>query len=89
MLSSPSDDKVGALHGAIRARDVRAADRQAEPSKRVENRADFRHSRFVGFAEDGGSPSEHRKRAERAIDTASPGERSNQVAQSATSAEEI
>jgi predicted amidohydrolase YtcJ len=40
--------------GAIRARDVRAADLQEEPAKRVENRADLQHDCFVGFDEDGG-----------------------------------
>jgi hypothetical protein len=39
---------------AIRARDVRAADLQAKPTKRVETELILRHSRFVGFDEDGG-----------------------------------
>jgi hypothetical protein len=43
------------LLGEIRARDVRGADLQEEPTKRVENRADLRHDRFVGTDEDGGS----------------------------------
>ena len=51
---------------AIRARDVRAADLQEEPTKRLENRAHLRHSRFVGFDEDGGSRRTS-QRAERAI----------------------
>jgi hypothetical protein len=57
-FSSRSDDEVGVLQGAIRARDVRAADLQEEPTKRLENRADPpRHgSVFVGSDEDGGSP---------------------------------
>jgi hypothetical protein len=39
------------------ARDVRAADLQAEPTERVENRAEFFDpNRFVGSDEDGGSP---------------------------------
>jgi hypothetical protein len=33
--SSPSDDEVGELEGAIRACDVRAADLQEEPTKRA------------------------------------------------------
>jgi hypothetical protein len=41
---------------AIRARDVRAADLQAEPTKQSRTELILRHSRFVGFAEDGGSP---------------------------------
>ena len=43
------------LPSAIRARDVRAADMQEEPTKPVEIRADFSRDRFVGFDEDGGS----------------------------------
>ena len=37
--SSRSDDEVGGYKGAIRACDVRAADLQEEPTKRVEKRA--------------------------------------------------
>ena len=55
-FSSWSDDEVGGLQRAIRARDVRAADLQEEPTKRGENRADFQTHRFVGSDEDGGSP---------------------------------
>jgi hypothetical protein len=32
-FSSPSDDEVGGIQSAIRARDVRAADLQEEPTK--------------------------------------------------------
>jgi hypothetical protein len=39
-----------------RGRDVRAADLQEKPTKRVRLRRSFRDSRFVGFDEDGGSP---------------------------------
>jgi hypothetical protein len=42
------------FQGAIRARDVRAADLQEEPMKRAENRAHSATSRFVGSDEDGG-----------------------------------
>jgi hypothetical protein len=55
-FSSASDDEVGALQGAIRARDVRAADLQEEPTKRVETEPILRRGRFVGSNEDGGSP---------------------------------
>jgi hypothetical protein len=41
---------------AIRARDVRAADLQEEPTRRLEIRADSLTCRFVGFDEDGGLP---------------------------------
>jgi hypothetical protein len=53
-LSSPSDDEVGGPNGAIRARDVRAADLQEKPTK-LENRTDPPTRCFVGFDEDGGS----------------------------------
>ena len=53
--SSSWSDEVGALQGAIRARDVRAADLQEEPMKRLQNRAALRHDRFGGSDEDGGS----------------------------------
>jgi hypothetical protein len=39
IIISASDDEVGGPQGAIRARDVRAADLQEEPAKRVEKRA--------------------------------------------------
>jgi hypothetical protein len=39
-FSSPSDDEVGVPKGAIRARDVRAADLQEETTKRLDSRAD-------------------------------------------------
>jgi hypothetical protein len=56
-FSSPNDDEVGGLPGAIRARDVRAADLQEEPTKRVENlQMILRHRGFVGSDEDGGYP---------------------------------
>ncbi len=60
--------------GAIRARDVRAADVQEEPTKCVEKRANSRHSRLVGSDEDGGSPA-NSQRAERAIGQSELGER--------------
>jgi hypothetical protein len=53
-LSAANDDNVGELEGAIRARDVRAADLQEEPTKRVENRPESSTHRFVGSDEDGG-----------------------------------
>ena len=54
-LSSASEDEVGEREGAIRARDVCAADLQEEPTKRVEKELILRHNRFVGSDEDGGS----------------------------------
>jgi hypothetical protein len=53
-LSSASDDEVSELEGAIRARDVHAADLQEEPTKRVENGAESSTHRFVESDEDGG-----------------------------------
>jgi hypothetical protein len=40
---------------AIRARDVRAADLQEKPTKRVEDGGNSPEQRFVGCDEDGGS----------------------------------
>ena len=68
---------------AIRARDVRAADLQEKPTKRVENRADAPQSHFVGFDEDGGYP------ANIAASGASQGtERAQRVEQSSQAAKE-
>jgi hypothetical protein len=54
-FSSPNDDEVGGFQSAIRARDVRAADLQEEPTKRFETaELIVQDSRFVGFDEDGG-----------------------------------
>jgi hypothetical protein len=50
------------VHRAIRAGDVRAADLEEEPTKPVEDRADLRHSGFVGCDEDGGSQANIAKR---------------------------
>jgi hypothetical protein len=44
------------LPGAIRARDVRAADPQEESTKRVTEGPSLGRNRFVGSDEDGGSP---------------------------------
>jgi hypothetical protein len=49
-----SDDEGGEFQSAVRARDVRAADLQEEPTKRVENRAEWPTHRFVGSDEGGG-----------------------------------
>jgi hypothetical protein len=45
---SASDDEVGGFDGAIRARDVRAADLQDKPTKSVEKELILRNNRFVG-----------------------------------------
>ena len=55
-FSSLSDDEVGGPQSAIRARDVRAADLQEEPTKRVMTERIVRQNRFVGADEDGGFP---------------------------------
>jgi hypothetical protein len=44
------------ISSAIRAHDVRAADLQEAPTKRIETELILRDSRFVGSDEDGGSP---------------------------------
>jgi hypothetical protein len=64
------------LIGAIRARDVRAADLQEEPTSRTE--LILRHDCFVGSDEDGGSPRTS-QRAERALGYSERSERSNQT----------
>jgi hypothetical protein len=67
--TSPSGelwDEVGGIQGAIRARDVRAADLQEKPTKRVVARAGYVKGGFVGFDEDGGFRRTS-QRAERAI----------------------
>ena len=56
MLLVTERRRSGRYEGAIRARDVRAADLQEEPTKPVEDRAVFVDGRFVGSDEDGGSP---------------------------------
>jgi hypothetical protein len=66
MLSVPDRRRSRRLQSAIRARDVRAADLQEEPTKPVEDRAVLVDGRFVGSDEDGGSPA-NIERAERAI----------------------
>jgi hypothetical protein len=64
------------VFSAIRAREVRAADLQEKPTKRLENLLILRHGRFVGFDEDGGFRRKS-QRAERAIRQREPGERAN------------
>ena len=54
------------VFSAIRAREVRAADLQEKPTKRLENLLILRHGRFVGFDEDG-APRRTSQRAKRAI----------------------
>jgi hypothetical protein len=65
-LSCASVDEVGGLHGAIRARDVPAADMQEKSTKRVVASAGHVKGGFVGFDEDGGFRRTS-QRAERAI----------------------
>jgi hypothetical protein len=65
-FSVPDRRRSKRLQSAIRARDVRAADLQEEPTKPVEDRAVLVDGRFVGSDEDGGSPA-NIERAERAI----------------------
>jgi hypothetical protein len=78
-FSSPSDDEVGALQGAIRARDVRAADLQEEPTKRAKNRADSRTESFRRIRRRRRLPSEHRSERSEQGSGASEAERSNQI----------
>jgi hypothetical protein len=55
MLFVPERRRSRRLAGAIRARDVRAADLQEEPSASRTGLL-LGHDRFVGSDEDGGSP---------------------------------
>ena len=50
MLSFPNDGRSRRLPGAIRARDVRAADLHEEPTKRIASGADSSRQVFVGVA---------------------------------------
>jgi hypothetical protein len=79
-LSSLSDDEVGELKSAIRARDVRAAGLQEELTKRARTEPIFRHHRFVGSDEDGGFRRTS-QRAERANRHSERSERSNQLSE--------
>jgi hypothetical protein len=56
MLLVPNQRRSRRLQSAIRACDVRAADLQEEPTNASRTELVLRHSRFVGFDEDGGSP---------------------------------
>jgi hypothetical protein len=59
-------------------RDVRAADLQEEPTKRVETRVDLQHSHLVGSDDDGGFQRTS-QRAMRAIRQSERSEWSNRV----------
>jgi hypothetical protein len=76
-FSSRSDDEVGGHKSAIRARNVRAADLQEGPTKRVEKEHILRRNRFVGSDEDGGSPT-NIAASEASIRYSERSERSNQ-----------
>ena len=68
------------MQRAIRARDVRAADLQEKPTKRVENRADLLTQSFRRIQRRRPLPGEHRSERSEPIYGASAGERSNQHA---------
>jgi hypothetical protein len=67
--------------GAIRARDVRAADLQEKPTKRVKNKAGLPRQSFRWIRRRRRLPSETSQRAERAIKHSEHSERSNQIVQ--------
>jgi hypothetical protein len=75
MLFVPERRRSRRLQSAIRARDVRAADLQEEPTKPTDRELTCQHRRFVGSDEDGGSRRTS-QRAERAIRQSELGERS-------------
>ena len=71
---SPSDDEGRRLQSAIRARDVRAAGLQEEPTNASRTQLILRRNRFVESDEDGGFRRTS-QRAERAIGHSELGER--------------
>jgi hypothetical protein len=77
MLFVPERRRSRPLRSAIRARDVRAADLQEDPTKPTEKELTLRESRFVGLDE-GVAPRRTSQRAQRAIRHSERGERSNQ-----------
>jgi hypothetical protein len=70
-FSSTSEDEVGGLPSAIRARDVRAADLQEEPTKRAKNSADSPTQSFRWIRRRRRLLSEHRSERSEPSDTAS------------------
>jgi hypothetical protein len=66
------------MRSAIRARDVRAADLQEEPTKRVENRVDLRTIVSSGSTKTAASQRTS-PRAERAIGHSERNDRSNHI----------
>jgi hypothetical protein len=78
--TSPSGelwDEIGGLQSAIRARDVRAADLQEDPTKPVENSAGFRKTLVSSDPTKTAAPRRTSKRAKRAIRHSERRERSN------------
>ena len=71
MLSSLSDAEAGGLQRAIRARDVRAADLQEEPTKHVETGLDSAAKSFRRIRRRRRLPSEHRSERSEPSGTAS------------------
>ena len=70
VLSSASDDDDGGLSGAIRASDVRAADLQEEPTKRVGGEVTL-HQKFHRIRRRRRLLGEHRSERSEQLDTAS------------------
>src|SRR6185295_20293209 len=79
LYRSANDDEVGGHEGVIRARDVRAADLQEEPTKRIESRLGCPRRSFRRMRRRRRLPSEHRSERSEPSDTASERERSNQT----------
>jgi hypothetical protein len=67
--SSRSDDEVGGYKSAIRACDVRAADLQKEPTKRVEKRAGFSDTIVSLDPTKTAAPGEHRSERSEPLDS--------------------
>jgi hypothetical protein len=71
MLFVPERRRSRRLSSAIRARDVRAADLQEEPTKRIQNRADSPTQAFRRIRRRRRLPGEHRSERSEPLDTAS------------------
>jgi hypothetical protein len=71
MLFVPERRRSRRLSSAIRARDVRAADLQEEPTKRIQNRANSPTQAFRRIRRRRRLPGGHRSERSEPLDTAS------------------
>jgi hypothetical protein len=78
-LSSPSDDEVGGSPARSARSDVRAADLQEKPTKRLKKRGDSPAQAFRRIGRRRRLPGEHRSERSEPLDIAGASERSNQT----------